>query len=85
MMMKRTTEQITDVPRGNTADQFLLKLGTLKTVDNAHNTACDATRSREHCSCVQGQTRQHSTLTNLPKKQICLYLREQDGSHKMTN
>ena len=46
MMMKRTTEQITDVTRGNTAalvgiDQFFSKIGTLKTVDNAHNTAND--------------------------------------------
>ena len=46
MMMKRTTEQITDVTRGNTAalvgiDQFFSKIGTLKTIDNAHNTAND--------------------------------------------
>ena len=45
-MMRRTTAQITDVSCGNTAapvviEQFLLKLGTLKTVDNAHNTAND--------------------------------------------
>ena len=44
MMMKRITEQITDVTRGNTATlvvikQFLLKLGTLMTIENAHNTA----------------------------------------------
>ena len=44
MMMKRTTEPISDVTRGNTAalvgmDQFLYKIGTLKTVENAHNTA----------------------------------------------
>ena len=44
MMMKRITEQITDVSRGNTAayvaiDQFLLeKIGTLKTVEDGHNT-----------------------------------------------
>ena len=43
-MMRRTTEQITDVSRGNTAalvgiDQFLLNLGTLTTIENAHNTA----------------------------------------------
>ena len=43
-MLKRTTEQITDVSRGNTAalvviDQFLVKLGTLTIVENAHNTA----------------------------------------------
>ena len=42
MMMKRTTEQITDVSRGNTAalvgiEQFFSKLGTLTTVENAHN------------------------------------------------
>ena len=43
-VLKRTTEQITDVSRGNTAalvviDQFLLKHGTLTIVENAHNTA----------------------------------------------
>ena len=43
-MTRRTTEQITDVSCGNTAalvgiDQFLLKLGTLTKVENAHNTA----------------------------------------------
>ena len=43
-VLQRTTEQITDVSRGNTAalvgiEQFLLKLGTLTTVENAHNTA----------------------------------------------
>ena len=47
MMMKRTTEQITDVSHGNTAalvgtEQFLfLKIGTLKIVEAAHNTADD--------------------------------------------
>ena len=46
MMMNRTTEQITDVTRGNTAalvgiDQFLQNIGTLNTVDNAHNAAND--------------------------------------------
>ena len=44
MMMKRIIEQITDVSRGQTAvlvgiEQFLLKIGTLTTVENAHNTA----------------------------------------------
>ena len=44
MMMKRTTEQITDVSRGHAAvlvgiEQFLLKLSTLTTYENAHNTA----------------------------------------------
>ena len=44
MMIKRTSEQITDVSRGNTVayvgiDQFLLeKIGILKTVEDAHNT-----------------------------------------------
>ena len=43
-MMRRITEQITDVSCGNTAalvgiDQFLSKLGTLTTVEDAHNTA----------------------------------------------
>ena len=43
-VLKSTTEQITDVSRGNTAalvviDQFLLELGTLTIIENAHNTA----------------------------------------------
>ena len=43
-MMRRTTEQITDVSCGNAAvlvgiDQFFLKLGTLTTVEDVHNTA----------------------------------------------
>ena len=43
-VLKRTTEQITNVSRRNTAalvviDQFLLKLGTLTIIENAHNTA----------------------------------------------
>merc|ERR1712136_399306 len=44
LMMGRATEQITDVPCGNTValvgiDQFLLKSGTLTTVEDAHNIA----------------------------------------------
>merc|ERR1719450_461900 len=44
LMMGRTTEQIADVPCGNTValvgiDQFLLKSGTLTTVEDAHNIA----------------------------------------------
>ena len=44
MMMGRATEQITDVPCGNTVvlvgmDQFLLKSGTPTTVEDAHNNA----------------------------------------------
>ena len=43
-VLQRTTEQITDVSRGNTAvfvfiDQFLLKLGTLTIIENAYKTA----------------------------------------------
>jgi elongation factor 2 len=42
LMMGRTTEQIADVPCGNTValvgvDQFILKSGTLTTIDSAHN------------------------------------------------
>jgi len=42
LMMGRTVEQIPDVPCGNTValvgiDQFLLKSGTLTTIDSAHN------------------------------------------------
>merc|ERR1711881_723870 len=44
LMMGRTTEQIADVPCGNTValvgvDQYLLKSGTLTTLDSAHNIA----------------------------------------------
>merc|ERR1739845_199912 len=44
LMMGRSTEQIADVPCGNTValvgvDQFLLKSGTLTTIDTAHNIA----------------------------------------------
>merc|ERR1712127_601556 len=42
LMMGRSTEQIADVPCGNTValvgvDQFLLKSGTLTTIEDAHN------------------------------------------------
>merc|ERR1712038_1776183 len=44
LMMGRTTEQIPDVPCGNTValvgvDQFILKSGTLTTIDTAHSIA----------------------------------------------
>merc|ERR1712178_200763 len=44
LMMGRTTEQIADVPCGNTValvgiDQFILKSGTLTTLEDAHNIA----------------------------------------------
>merc|ERR1712050_313288 len=44
LMMGRSTEQIADVPRGNTValvgvDQYLLKSGTLSTFEDAHNIA----------------------------------------------
>merc|ERR1712066_601785 len=44
LMMGRTTEQIPDVPCGNTValvgvDQFLMKSGTLTTIEDAHNIA----------------------------------------------
>merc|ERR1711959_644051 len=44
LMMGRTTEQIQDVPCGNTValvgvDQYILKSGTLTTLDSAHNIA----------------------------------------------
>ena len=46
MMMKRTSEQITDLSRGNTAvivgiEQFLSQLGPLKTVTDVHNSTED--------------------------------------------
>merc|ERR1711865_474838 len=42
LMMGRSTEQIPDVPCGNTValvgvDQYLLKSGTITTIDDAHN------------------------------------------------
>jgi len=42
LMMGRTTEQVRDVPCGNTValvgvDQYLVKTGTLTTLENAHN------------------------------------------------
>merc|ERR1711992_526008 len=44
LMMGRTIEQIADVPCGNTValvgvDQFILKSGTLTTIESAHNIA----------------------------------------------
>merc|ERR1719188_47382 len=44
LMMGRTTEQIADVPCGNTValvgiDQYILKSGTLTTLEDAHNIA----------------------------------------------
>merc|ERR1712051_130004 len=44
LMMGRTTEQIADVPCGNTValvgiDQYILKSGTITTLDTAHNIA----------------------------------------------
>ena len=65
-MMRRTTEQI--------IDQFFLKLGTLTTVEEAHNTA------DTKCSVYPvAKTRQHSKWINLPrKKQICIYVNKTD-------
>merc|ERR1711939_1006266 len=45
LMMGRSTEQIQDVPCGNTValvgvDQYILKTGTITTIDSAHNIAC---------------------------------------------
>merc|ERR1712070_339461 len=44
LMMGRSTEQIQDVPCGNTValvgvDQYILKTGTITTIDSAHNIA----------------------------------------------
>merc|ERR1711972_352043 len=44
LMMGRTTEQIADVPCGNTValvgvDQYILKSGTITTIEDAHNIA----------------------------------------------
>jgi len=45
LMMGRVVEQIPDVPCGNTValvgvDQYLLKSGTITTIESAHNIAC---------------------------------------------
>merc|ERR1719451_211535 len=45
LMMGRVVEQIADVPCGNTValvgvDQYLLKSGTITTIETAHNIAC---------------------------------------------
>merc|ERR1711959_596643 len=45
LMMGRTVEQIADVPCGNTValvgvDQYILKSGTITTIEDAHNIAC---------------------------------------------
>ena len=88
MMMKRTTEQITDVSCGNTAalaqDQPLpLTFGTLTTIENAHNTADTnevlRVSSREDRSDVQGQTRTAFESDQSPEKETEEHLREQDG------
>ena len=72
MMMKRTTEQITDISRTASLvgiEQFLLKLGSRRR----------ETRSREDYSEIQGQTRQHSKVINLPrKKHISIYVNKTD-------
>ena len=60
-MMRRTTEQIND--------QFFLKLGTLTTIEDVHNTADTkyiVYPVAKDCSEIQGKTRQHSKLFNLP-------------------
>merc|ERR1719443_2221474 len=45
LMMGRVVEQIADVPCGNTValvgvDQYILKSGTITTIEDAHNIAC---------------------------------------------
>ena len=71
MMMKRTTEQITDVTIGNTAafvgiDQFHSKdWHSENSRQRSQHSQRRETRSREDYSDVQGQTRQHSKLINL--------------------
>merc|ERR1712157_76820 len=45
LMMGRSVEQIADVPCGNTValvgvDQYILKSGTITTIEDAHNIAC---------------------------------------------
>ena len=70
---EHTTEQITDVSRGNKHSRprwdrtVLSKLGTLTTVENAHSRRRE-TRSREDYSEIHGQTRQHSKVIKLPRK-----------------
>ena len=79
-MMRRTTEQITDVSCGNTAalvriDQFLIKLGTLKTIEDAHNTA----DTKCSVSPVEKRRKGFSEVDQSSEKETELHLREQDG------
>ena len=85
MMMKRTTEQITDVSCGNTAafvgiEQFLLKDWHSKHSRRySRRSQRRDTRSPEDYSEIQGQTREHSKLINfLGKKQICIHVNKMD-------
>ena len=79
-MMRRTTEQITDVSCGNTAalvgiDQFLSKLGTLTNVEDAHNIA-DTKYSVSPVAKIAVRPKDGKDtqkLIDLPrKKQICI-------------
>ena len=85
-MMRRTTEQITDFSCGNTAalvgiDEFLLKLGTLTTVEEAHNTA-DTKYSVSPVAKIAVRLQNGEgtpKLINLPrKKQLCMCVNERD-------
>ena len=84
-MMRRTTEQITDVSCGNAAalvgiDQFFLKLGTLTTVENVHNTADKYSVSPVVKIAVIPKDRRGSIqLDQSTEKETDLYLRDQDG------
>ena len=86
--MRRTTGQITDVSCGNTTalvriDKFLKKkkLGTLTTVEEAHNTA-DTKYSVSPVAkiAVRPQNGEGTPkLINLPrKKQICICVNKMD-------
>ena len=85
-MRRRTTKQITDVSCENTAalvaiDEFLLKLGTLTTVEDAHNIA----DTKYSVSPVTKMTvepkdgKNRPRLFDLPrKKQSCICVNKMD-------
>ena len=77
LMMRRTTEQITDVSCGITAalvgiDQFLLELGTLTTVEDDHNTADRTAWSLVAKIAVRPKDgKDVQKLIDLPQQEMC--------------
>ena len=65
LMMKRTTEQITDVSRGNKHSRLRWDRTVLLQQLTMLRCRRRETRSREDYSEIQGQTRQHSEVISL--------------------